>query len=95
MMLGSKGLIQHAKLQPKKGLLALTGKYDGLSRTHVHAGMVGVNHSVQNHKLYSDQLTMHTCGENYKGICDCVIRNKAKGITSENRRSMCTIVTHV
>jgi len=29
LMLGSKGLIQHAKLQPKKGLLALTGKYDG------------------------------------------------------------------
>ena len=56
-----------------------------LSRTHVHSGTVGVNHSVQNHKLYSDQLTMHTCGENYKAIYDCIIRNKAKGITSENR----------
>ena len=80
----------------------MTGKYDGLSRTHVHLGTIGVNHSVQNHKLYSDQLTMHTCGESYKAIYDCVIRNKAKGITSENRNqerqkrlSICTIVTHV
>ena len=76
--------------------------YCVMSRTHVHSGTVGVNHSVQNHKLYSDRLAMHTCGENYEAIYDCVIRNKAKGITGENRnqerqkrRSICAIVTHV
>ena len=62
-----------------------------------------VNHSMQNliySALFTNQIS-HTCGENCVANYDCVIRNKAKEITSkieikkDKKRSMCTMVTHV
>ena len=71
----------------------------------VHQGTWSVNHIEQTGFLLSfiqiNQLS-HTCGENYKANYDYAIKNKAKGITSENTnqgrrkgQSICTRETHV
>ena len=55
----------------------------------VHQGTWSVNHSEQTGFLLRfiqiNQLS-HTCGENYKANYDYAIKNKAKGITSENTK---------
>ena len=55
-----------------------------MSRTQVQ-GTVSVNHSMQNlifSALFTNQIS-HTCGEKCVANYDCVIRNKAKEITSK------------